>query len=274
MQRVQRMGALVMMLASLSQAQQGMVLRPDTFVVKRGGEAVVRGADVWGEKAQQIEWSREVAWFFVRHAGTQENRGAEDAPKPGVDRGVRVPLRGAGVAMIGVDVKPGVEEWEGERLKEFAARAGSKEAAVEGNTRVRRLVSATTLVRVDGEDGAAERDGTAVSKSGQQVEIRALMDPTATPAGGDMAVRVYVRGEAEKNGAVTAVHVESGTRQEVLADAKGIAGFRMDRGGEWRVEFHVLRALKEDEAAWMAASATLTFLAPAAVPLKGDGEKP
>ncbi|QOI99889.1 MAG: DUF4198 domain-containing protein [Phycisphaeraceae bacterium] len=203
--------------------------------------------------ATPLEWPDSPAWFFVRLAGTQHNRSADEALTR-EDRTRLIPAS-PGVAMIGIDLAPANESWDAERFREFTGDA-AKPAAVEVHR------SATALVRVTHADGSPAHDHTPTSKSGQQVEIRPLMDPTSLLPGSDLPVRVYVRGVGAAGARVIARHALTGERVETVADDKGIAHLRITHPGVWTIESRSLVAPRDQGQAWIAAFATLTFEAP------------
>ena len=67
-----------------------------------------------------------------------------------------------------------------------AAKADSRRVTGGQTVRVRRVESATTMVRVPTPDGRALSSATAMSKTGQAVEIRPLFDPTVLRVGRDI----------------------------------------------------------------------------------------
>lgn len=230
-------------------------------------------------------------WFFARVAGTQENRDsipASPAPpapanaSPVPDDAPAAPPNNQtnpsaiwtfdkpGTAMVGLDLRPSIELIEPATLRAFLESHAAptclallEHAGDDALLRIKRLESAKTFIRVFDalgqpvESGASE---TPASKSGQHVEVRTLMDPTAAAIGSDIPCRVYEKGDAVAGGRLLATHVATNTTQSVIADAKGIVNFRLSDPGEWRLEFHHAEALKDDpEASLVLYSATLTF---------------
>lgn len=252
----------VMAFASGAFAQVGVCLVPDSYAARVGVAVRVRVEQGHAAAWNQAVWPRPVEWLFVRVAGTQANMGSGDAPAPDASGRALVAINAAGVAMIGMDLAPTDSDWSPGMVTEMAGRAGVDDPCVTVPVAVRHVRSAMTLVRVSDEAGKASPDTSATSKAGLLTEIRPLMDPTRMVPGGDIPVRVYVEGEAVNGGVVWATHMATGKTQRVKADAKGIAGLRIDAAGEWRLECHVLRMGKEKGEAALAASATLTFEAP------------
>ncbi|CAG0951932.1 hypothetical protein PHYC_00245 [Phycisphaerales bacterium] len=245
--------------ASASPGQDAVVLRPSTYSTTQGGEVRVAASAPAGP---QTDWPADIEWFFVRLAGTQENRGPGDGPAPARGQPHRLSLGLPGAAMIGLDLKAATQIWPPAALSTFAARAGTEDPCAKSDARVQLLRSATTLVRVSDADGKPAADSTPTSKSGQQVEIRPLMDPTSMLPGGDLPVRLYMKGTAAGGGVISATHLESNTTQQATADSGGIALLHIERPGEYRLELRVLRPLAESDAAWQAGIATLTFEVP------------
>lgn len=261
-----RVSIVLIAIAAISSgafAQVGVCLVPESYAGRAGvpvNVGVKQGhAMAWDRAA----WPTPMEWLFVRVAGTQANVGAGDAPAPDVSGRAPVTIRAAGVAMIGLDLTPTDSDWSPVMVSEMAGRAGVDDPCLTAPVAVRHVRSAVALVRVTDAAGETVPDSTPTSKAGLLAEIRPLMDPTRMVPGGDIPVRVYVEGESVSGGVVYATHMATGRTQRVKADAKGIAGLRIDAAGEWRLECHVLRMGKEKGEAALAASATLTFEAPA-----------
>jgi len=261
------MPLLLLLFTGSALAQQGLVLAPASHCVKAGESVSVTAQAETNGKLAPREWPGEIAWYFVRLAGTQENRGAEDAPKP-EGNGVRVPLPRAGAAMVGLDLPAREREWTPDELAAFASKAGIRAPGVAST--VRHAVSATTLVRVDAAFGSPAPDVTPTSKSGQGAEIRPLMDPTSMPSPCDVPVRVYAEGDGVANAEVIVTHEGTGESRRVRADSKGIALATIDRAGRWRVEVSVLRPPEKDSKVWRAWSASLTFESPGVTKKAGE----
>ncbi len=232
-------------------------------------------------------------WFFVRVAGTQENRDSIPAlpvlptpiiadPAPGAAPSAPAnnqPGSSAiwsfttpGTAMIGLDLRPTIESVEAEDFRKFleAHAAPSCLALLDAHAddeplRIKRLESTKAFIQVldaQGQRVEAGASETPASKSGQHVEVRTLMDPTAAAIGSDIPCRVYEKGDAVAGGRLIATHVATSVAQSIIADAKGIASFRLSDSGEWRLEFHHAEALKDSpEAPIVLYSATLVFQA-------------
>lgn len=215
----------------------------------------------------QTDWPG-VEWFFARVGGTQENR---SEVVPGDAGAVTWPLTHAGVTMVGVDFEPVIETVPGERfarlLAERTAAAVPPDLATRESVRVRHIRSVKTLVTVRAPGAPTPDAATGVSKAGQAVEIRPLFDPTATPVGGDLPLRMYIDGDAFGKPRIVATHAPSGA-SVTLGGGEGVRStldLRITGPGPWRVEFRHAAPLVGDAAAdWVLYSATLTFEAPAA----------
>ena len=214
--------------------------------------------------------ANQVRWLFVRTTGTQKNfEPAEIARAVGAGGLIAATTGTEPVSVVGIDLKPAVISVTGRDLKAFLntrTALGLESGGVRGinanrTYRVRRIESATTLVRVPGADAAPS--AAAQGKTGQAVEIRPLADPTVLRAGGDLPIRVYVGGAKQAGARVLATNVIKGATREVLTDAEGTATFTVNGDGPWRIEFHHAEPLARDSGAdWVIYSATLTFEVP------------
>lgn len=240
-------------------------LVPDQYVLPAGTQLRLRLQLDDGVSIRRVPWG-EIRWFFVRIAGTQENRSEIQPANPQEDF-VRVPLELGGVALIGLDMRPVVASMTRNEFAAFLKRRvdpkeGTKvEEAAEGKVRVRWVQSAKTLVRVQaGEEGIAP-SATATSKAGQAVEICPLFDPTLIQVGSDLPLRAYLEGSPMAGVKVRASSL--GVTQNAITDANGFCHLTITQPGVWRVEFHYAQPLKGDaEADWVLYSATLTFKVP------------
>lgn len=238
--------------AGAAMAQQIRYLVPGAFDAERG-EAVslgVRDAD-----GAAVAWpGAAMSYFFVRGAGTQENRERLDKPLDGAPSWT---MQHDGLQVIGVDLEPRTEAVSGEALAAFveAHAPGVAAPAAEAELEVRRVESFKTYVRVGAVAGAREP---ASEKTALQVDLRTLMDPTAMPAGSTLAFRAYVKGGSVPGAHVTATHLESGRTRTDVADGSGIGSVKLPWPGAWRLEFHDVRAPADDEP-WTIYSSALTF---------------
>lgn len=270
-----RQTAAVVFAASVVGAAAGQrvtYLKPASHAATVGQRVAVRVEQGDGKVVQPAAWPTEsIQWLFVRAPGTQENRedvGPQDAKGNAID----VSLAKPGVTLIAFDTKPAELPLTGERFKRFARRvlpSETRDAVVFGladtdQVRVRRVESAKTLVRVADPAGRpASHSAVAQSKTGQEVEIRPLADPTMVTVGSDLPVRTYVEGSKRVGVKVIATCVATGKTYEAISDSSGSCHFRIDAGGVWRIEFHHIAPLPNDEQAdWALYSATLTFEAP------------
>lgn len=214
--------------------------------------------------------ANQVRWLFVRTSGTQKNfEPAEIARAVGAGGAIVAATGPERVSVVGIDLKPVVVPVSGRELKSFLntrtalglETGGTRGINANRTYRVRRIESATTLVRVPGSDAAPS--AVAQGKTGQAVEIRPLADPTSIRVGGDLPIRVYIGGAKRAGARVLATEMIVGTTHEVLTDAAGTAAFTITSAGPWRIEFHHAEPLARDSGAdWVIYSATLTFEVP------------
>jgi hypothetical protein len=247
-------------------------LTPSSYAATVGQRVAVRVELGDGKVVRPAAWPTEnIKWLFVRAPGAQENRedvGPQDASGNAID----VALTKPGVTLIAFDTKPADVTLTGEQLKAFVRRVLPREpqdAIIADITdaarvRTRQVQSAKTLVRVADPTGKpASHSAVAQSKTGQAVEIRPLADPTMATVGSDLPVRAYVGGDALAGAKMLATCVASGKAQQAITDSSGSCYFRIDTAGVWRVEFHHIVPLSDDDQAdWAIYSATLTFEAP------------
>ncbi len=267
------LAVIVGLVWSLSaQAQDAPTLIPAKYKVGVGESVslslkgtVTGGAIAWDDAR--------ISWTLLRIAGTQENSDlAPRSDEKGPPGSVKINTDGA--AVIGVDWKPLVVTIDAAVLRKFAKDHADAELpeTAKGDLAVRLVESAKTVVRTSGAE--QERSANVTEKTGQLVEIRPLFDPSGIAVGSDIPVVTYAGGGRAKNARVIATHIASGEKQEVRTNSSAIGTFKLDKAGEWRVEFHQLTAAKDapDGAQWVVSSATLTFET-AAKPAKKEGEK-
>lgn len=257
-------------------------LVPDQYYVEPGREVHVRLVQVAAPGGDMVRaWEEHPAqWFFVRTGASQDN--FDDVPlaggrrEPGPDgraqeappASVRILI--ACTAMIGVDLRDTIVEASRQSLLAFAGdaadggRASIRDLALlahpDGTAviRLRRVESAGAVLR-SGQRGHDLARPVATAKTGQNVEIRLLMDPVAALVGGDIPVRAYVLGGGHE-GRVFATAMRSGRVQEFATDERGIGAFALDEPGPWRLELHHLAPAENDiEADWILYTATMTF---------------
>lgn len=266
-------GAILGALCAPVGAQTSLFLEPSTFTGRVGEEVIVgligQAADAAPEP---VAWPARVAWLFLRAGGSQDNR-YEIAPiGGGAESRVALTMPAVGCAMIGVDFTPEIIVLTGEQFAAaLAARtriAPDDALRAREQVRVRHIRSAKALIRVAPAGGEPESfvdASTAVSKSGQVVEIRPFNDPTLIPPGGDLPMRMYVGGDALGHPRVRGTHAASGASSEPAPATT--PGLPISEAGPWRVEFHHAAPLTGDpEADWVFYTATLTFSAPEKAP--------
>jgi hypothetical protein len=241
-------------------------LEPASFTAQPGNPLTFRVTDDSGP----LPWAGlQVDWMFVRIAATQRNMDEPPTDARG-EMAITFPESGAGI--VGIDFTARQATVPAADLREFAtARAMPGSALPEGdaNVRLRRIESVKAIVR-SGEPGPAV-ESVATSKTGQQVEIRALMDAAATPSGGDIALRAYVNGAFMPGARLTATHIASAKQTDIRCDAMGIGNLTITAPGAWRIELHHLRRVDEQ---WTLYSATLTFETPDAGPPEQEDGAP
>jgi hypothetical protein len=267
-----------------ARAQSISYLLPDRYEVVAGREVALHVARGTSGALATIPWPGEgIEWFFVRTAGTQRNVAKPATALPGEDS-LRLELKEPDVALIGMDSRPWIETVRGTDLRRFleselaaSALPADWMAQTSGETlRVRRVESAKLLVRVvnsaPGSKEAWRGSATAPSKSGQRTEIRPLIDPTAMALGSDLPLRISWADSGSVDVRIVTRQVATGTTQTTLAPA-GAGWFTVSAPGEWRVEVHRAKKLKDDPAAdWELETATLSFLVPAASKPAGGGK--
>lgn len=262
--------ALVLGAAAGVQGQGAEYLWPDAFQARVGDTVTLsvqrEDAGAGPGMLRAGSWPERFEWFFIRVAGIQDNRtavatvGGPDAPAAAA-----VALETPGVTMFALDWEPEVLTMDGQALARLvASRTTAKERPrVDRPVRVRHIRSAKALVRVRAMGAQPPDAATAVSKSGQAVEIRPIFDPTVAMVGSDVGIRLYA-GDSIAGAKATAVHVPTGRVQEVSTNDKGIGNIRITGPGAWRVRFqHAAPVAGDPEADWVLHTATLTFEAPA-----------
>ena len=244
-------------------SQQVRSLAPDRYQV-RAASAV--GLRLLAGKSPQDWPEQQISWLFVRVAGTQLNLDTLASLPADASRSAPVKLERAGIAMIGLDLRPRVESLPAAEFQQFLSeRAGLEpDPDATGQVRVRRVESFKLLVRALDNQGELRNSADSQSKSGQQVEIRPLADPLEVRLNRDLLVRVYLPQGASVGALVLATHLPSGTAKRFRTGPGGTGHFTVDTAGEWLVECHSVRALDDDpEAEVELHSATLRFEVPA-----------
>lgn len=207
-----------------------------------------------GAGAAPAAWpTDDIAWYFLRSEGYQENHDRVAPAKAG-DTAVGLTPTGSGVTMVGIDFKQTVATLPTGELRTWLRGQGFQRAADslgkfadERPIRVRWRVSAKALVR-SRDDAAAGPSEIAMSKSGQQAEIRLWADGTLAAAGDDVPLKLYADGD--KLASVDVVGWVSGAAiAPLVADPAGVANLTVTTGGEWRLAAAGVRLLSDDAAA-------------------------
>jgi hypothetical protein len=225
-----------------------------------------------GAVGEPLPWpgEEESAWVFERDDHVQRNADVRAADGPGGRTVLVSPARPGGMA-LGLDLRPRDVEVAGGDLATFAAaRISPREISPRVSARlarpvlaVRRFESTKLVLRSEAPGSARSPSPTILSKTGQQAEIRFLMDPTATPIGGDIGVRVYAMGRGWEGARVIATNLGTGASQAFSADAHGIGSFTLDAPGTWLVEFHAIVEPRGADEPLSLYSASAVFHAPA-----------
>ncbi len=253
---------VLLAISGAAPAQTTLFLQPEAFSSPPAGErrfSLVRVDTSAQAQPEPAPWPGDIKWLLIRSGGEQDNR---DRVEPVADAShIVLTMPHPGCAMVGVDFKPVMVTMSGEQLAALitSRTAGAAPDALRESeqVRIRHIRSAKTLIRVSGEAGTPDR-GTAVSKSGQQVEIRPFADPTLAPAAGDLPARMYIRGDAAGTARLIATHVPSNDRRDVTGSGTLIIPSLVP--GAWRVEFHYAAPVTGDsEADWELHTATVTF---------------
>lgn len=254
--------------AAAASAQEAIFLSPDAFRVEPGATValgLVEGRSHPSPPAP-VAWPDHIAWLLVRSGGAQDNRDAVQPAGDGADSRVSITLTAPGCAMIGVDFAPEIITVSGEQLAAWlssrTAVAAPADLRLGSELRVRHVRSAKALIRVAAPPELPVDASTAVSKSGQAVEIRPFIDPTLGP--GDVPCRTYVGGDASR-ARVHAVHASTGEFRG--ATGGGTLLLPLHAPGPWRIEFnHAAPAAGDPDADWVIYSATLVFESPGPTP--------
>jgi hypothetical protein len=243
-----------------ARAQEALFLEPASAVVARGEQIELTASAAGVARAWPAE---RIHHFFARTAWTQENRDtlAGDG-EDGLTAGWTAEL--PGVMVLGCDLSPRVEVVTASSFSAFVGRVlpSSRRAAfgalpAAGEVSVRRVESAKALVRVE---AAGEQPvSIATSKTGQAVEIRPLMDPTALAPGGDLLLKIYAAIPGPAAGVVLATNTTTGESLSVETDDSASANLTIPSAGRWRVEFHAVMPIEDEDAQWLIHTATLTF---------------
>lgn len=252
-------------LASLASAQQALFLVPEQGSVALGRAVPMSAVSGAGRDAAPLPWPEDrISHFYARTAWTQENRDTIE-PEEGSPSVAAWTADRPGVLALGADLRERPEVVSAAAFGEFvsgalgeSARASLGALPERGEVTLLRTESAKALVVV-AQPGAGAAS-IATSKTGQAVEIRPLMDPTALIPGSDLAVRVYSRLGEATGGLVLATNATTGETVRAVADDSGIAILRIGGAGRWRLEFHAVAAHPgAGDARYALHTATLTF---------------
>jgi hypothetical protein len=253
---------LLPLLLALSTADPALpvrTLQPSAYVINPGQRLAL---SVAADGAQQPWSAQHIDWMFLRIAAAQRNM---DEPPVARDGTAAITFEQAGAAVVGIDFTASTSEPELADLRAFVTTFGSSTVALPenaGRIRLRRVESVKTIIR-SGQPQEAAGASEATSKTGQQAEIRPLMDPTATGAGSEIPVRAYIRGAAVASARLFATHEPSAITNEIRCDELGIGKLSIPAPGPWRIELHELRP-GDAAGSYTLYSATLTFEAPPA----------
>lgn len=265
-------GAVVLLTAAAAVGQQARFAEASDAEVGLGDAVSLSLVDADGARL----WSEHRAeYFLARTAWSQENRDAVPVAERSGGLEAAWVADEPGVLLLGVDLAPVDETVSAGSFASFlervlpATRRGALDGLlrtddVEGAVVVRRVESCKALVRVEG--GDAEPVSIATSKTGQVVEIRPLMDPTAIVPGSDLAVRVYSRVPGPADGLVIATNVTTGEIVRAPTNGTSLVVVPIGGAGRWRLEFHAVEPLEaaagtegDGAAEWAVHTATLTF---------------
>lgn len=259
--------AISILLPALAHAQTAaprpLLLRPAAFDAAPGLATPLNVEYLDGVNTVEAPWPATIGWFFVRSPGFQENRSQDDAPRAAAgERSVSITPEHPGITIVGLDLPPRTVEWPADQLPPVPGVARpATDVPASGAVRVHLVESAKTIFHV----GRDASESVATSKTGQAVEIRPLMDPTTTPVGADILLRVYIGGDAVKNASITATNTGAAQTQEIVLSPTGAGFFRVSAPGLWRLGFTQARPLEGNpDAKWTIYSATLTFETPGA----------
>jgi len=216
--------------------------------------------------AKAVPWSADtLQWVLVRGPRMQRNFDTLTPTKAG-DETVTVPTTEEGLTLIAADLKRVTETWRMADLRPLLAQKVYGERPLpdalkglrdDATVPVERGESSKTLVRV-GDAAAQAPSAAAIGKTGQQVEIRLIVDPTQAEVGSDVPMLTYVDGVKGVGVQMIATHVDSGAAQTFIAE-DGSGHFRVTAAGRWRVEFHALGAPRAAGEPWRLYTATLSF---------------
>lgn len=275
-QETLRFGLLA--LALLCTSANGQSITELSAVAQVGGETSILLRSVTLEEGKPVrsalDWrERASEWLYLRGNGTQENMEQLARPASGTVLWLVTPAPGD-TWVAGVDLRPHTERVTPNEFAAFQARhsrpgSGAQNSKRELPLHILRLESHKILLRAEGETSTRMPGASALSKSGQRAELRPMADPSATPPGAALPLRLYLPEGYSKRQLVVATHLASGAQLRIESDNQGIATFLLDRAGAWSVATHAVRP-RPDSARidWEVCSATLHFKSPQGPPPK------
>jgi len=298
------MGALWLLslaLASVvaaSRSVQDSPSRPSSmFLVPRSFAATVGGAAEIGvertaapRESREVEgaeppppfepakWPLEhVKWLHVRASGVQSNF---DEVNAGAEVGATcaVTIEKPGDTVVGLDVRPREVEFNAQALAAFLAERGfDTDALTDGvaddeSILVRREESAKTMIRAGGEEGGVG-SAVALHRSGQQAELRLLIDPMGVTRDGEFAFRAYVDVADRTRLRARATNADTFEAFDSPVNADGIVRLPRGAGGRWFIEVHAFEPIERtaevdrsdrdgEQPRWRWITATVTFAVP------------
>lgn len=181
---------------------------------------ISKPAALWVKAGESWEWPTPVDESHVGFAMWRSSEGQVNLlAMPGDQRRQRV---AEGVTMAGADYAP-VRLPDGRKLE----------------------ATEQWIIRSYAGKGRPAPCGTATNKAGLRSEIRVFMDPTATPLGGDIALKLYDEGgegsEDADDGEVFAgdftLTTPSGDVRKMHTGPDGLSKFTLDQAGVWAVRF-------------------------------------
>lgn len=250
-------GLSTLRVAAAAATPPATYLLPERFVTEPGASLVVhlRQGTAAGAGHPMPWLPDQVRWFFVRTTGTQANVPADEVVCVG-EGAISVAFAEPDAAIVGLDLAVEITQLD------EAGRATVGGAALPlpaGPLPILHQRSARTIVRVAAPGAAWVASGAAVSKTGQQAEIRPLADPTLIRVGSDLPLRVFIEGDKRAGVRVTARGPDAVVRA-CVSDAVGAAHFRIDALGPWNISFqHLEPSAETSRYSGVLYSGTLTF---------------
>ncbi len=236
-------------------------IEPAAFRVEPGAHVALRlkvGERLAGEPVARRP-ERIVRFVAVSPSGEREVAGVTGADPAGV-----FVAEESGLHVIGYQSNPARLELEAARFERYQGEEGLERIVAlraergEGGQPGRELYSrcAKSLVAVG--DGSAGRTDAAI---GCPVELVAETNPYALAAGGELSVRLLLRGEPLAGALVVALPAaDPGLAQAARSGADGRVRFLLPLGGLWLVKaVHMERAPTGLGADWESWWASLTF---------------